>query len=114
MAKENSFGLINQPTMETSSRIISTEKANTDGLMAEFITANGLIIRWRERVLSPGVMEEGTLETTKMIRSTATEPLNGQMVENILESGVRVSNTEKEFTLKKVRRDKVSGRWERE
>ena len=37
--------------------------------------------------------------------------LYGQMVENILVTGFKENNMEKVFTLKKVKRDKVFGKW---
>jgi hypothetical protein len=111
MEEANLFGQIQVPMKEIFTRIISMEQENTDGLMEEFTKENGLTIKWRVRVFSLGVMDVDTLDNTKTIRNMVMVPLNGQMVENILVTGFKENNMEKVFTLKKVKRDKVFGKW---
>ena len=53
---ENLSGLIKAPMKETSFKIISMEKASTDGPMVVFITVSGSTTKWRAKVLSHGVM----------------------------------------------------------
>jgi len=100
--------------METSSRTIFMELENISGLMEESIMDHGLTIKWKGKVHSRGVMEEDMLECTRTIRSTVMELSNGQMVGSTLESGVKESNTARESTSKKARKDKVSGTWAKE
>lgn len=114
MVKENSFGLINLPIMATFSRTIFTDKESTVGLMAVSIMANGLITKWRAKVLLPGATAEDMRATTRMIKNTDMVPLSGQMVGSTLVTGAKVNNMERESTSKRVRRDKESGRWARE
>ena len=111
MEEENLFGQIQVPMKEIFTRIISMEQENTDGLMEEFTKENGLTIKWRVRVFSLGVMDVDMLDNTRTIRNMVMVPLNGQMVENILVTGFKENNMEKVFTLKKVKRDKVFGKW---
>jgi hypothetical protein len=49
-----------------------------------------------------------------MIRNMVMELLSCLTAESILETGARANNMEKEFTSKRVKRDKVSGQWEKE
>ena len=50
----------------------------------------------------------------RMIKNMEMVLLNGQMVVSTLENGIRASNMERELILKKVRRDKAFGKWEKE
>jgi len=59
-------------------------------------------------------MEDVMSETTKMTKSTAKVLSSGQTGESISASGAKASNTEREFTSRKVRRGRESGRWGRE
>lgn len=114
MVKENSYGLIRAHTTEISFRTTFTGKVNINGQTVVFTMDNGLTIKWRAKALSLGVMAADTTETTKMIKSTGMELLSGQTEENISVSGAKASNTEKEFTSKKAKRDRESGKWARE
>lgn len=114
MAKVNSFGLINLPIMATFSRTIFTDKESTVGLMAVSIMVNGLITKWKAKVLLPGVTAEDMRATTRMIKSMDTVHLSGQMVGSTLVTGAKVNNMERESISKRARRDKESGRWARE
>ena len=114
MAKVNSYGQIKVPMMVTSSKTTFMEWVSIDGLMVEFTTANGLITKWKDKVLSLGATAEDMKETIRMIRSMVMELLSGQTAENILVIGAKENNMEKEFISKKEKRDKVSGRWEKE
>ena len=114
MVKANLFGRTNLPIMETFSRIISTARVSTVGLTAVSTTGNGSTTKWRAKVLLPGATEEDTKATTRMIRSTGMVPSSGQMVGSISVTGAKVNNMERESTSKRVKRDKVSGRWARE
>ena len=62
-------------------------------------------------VHSRGATVVDTLDNTRTIRNMATELSNGQTEGNTLESGSKVSSTERAYTSKKGRRDKASGRW---
>ena len=114
MAKVNSFGLINLPIMATFSRTIFTDKESTVGLMAVSIMVNGLITKWKAKVLLPGVTAEDMRATTRMIKSMDTVHLSGQMVGSTLVTGAKVNNMARVSTSKKARRDRESGRWARE
>jgi hypothetical protein len=114
MVKENSFGLIKALIMETSSKTIFMDKESISGQMVVFTTVSGLITKWKDKAPSLGVMAVDTRETIKMIRNMVMELLSGLTAESILETGARVNNMEKEFTSKRVKRDKVSGKWEKE
>ena len=59
-------------------------------------------------------MAVDTKETIKMIRNMVMELLSGLTAESILETGAKVNNMEKEFTSKRVKRDKAFGKWARE
>lgn len=50
----------------------------------------------------------------RMIKNMEMVLLNGQMVVSTLENGIRASNMERELILKKARRDKAFGKWEKE
>ena len=56
-------------------------------------------------------MDVSMLVSIKTTKSMEREHSNGQMVVNILESGIKANNTEKEPILKKVKGDKVFGKW---
>ena len=114
MAKVNSFGLINLPIMATFSRTIFTDKESNVGLMAVSIMVNGLITKWKAKVLLPGVTAEDMRATTRMIKSMDTVHLSGQIVGSTLVTGAKVNNMERESISKRARRDKESGRWARE
>lgn len=114
MAKENSFGLIKARIMVIFSRTIFMDRVNINGLMVVFTMDNGLTTKWRDKEHSHGAMGVDMKETTKMIKNTDTVHLSGLMAENISENGARANNMEKVFTSKRVKRDKESGRWEKE
>ena len=114
MDKANSFGPIKALTTVISSKTIFMDKANINGLMVVFTMDNGLTTKWKGKELSLGVTAVDMKEIIKMIKSTATELLNGQTAGNILVNGAKVNNTEKEFTSKRAKRDKVSGKWGKE
>ena len=114
MAKENSFGLIKARIMVIFSRITFMDRENINGLMVVFTMDNGLTTKWKVKVHLHGVMAVDTKETTKMIKSMDTEHLSGLMVESISENGAKANNTVKVCTSKRAKRDKVSGKWEKE
>jgi|TARA_B110001450_G_scaffold236451_1_gene241910 hypothetical protein len=114
MVKENSFGLIKALTTVISSKTTSMDRVSISGLMGVFTTDNGSTTKWKDKVLSHGVMGVDTKETTKMIRNMVTVPSSGQMAENISVNGAKANSMVKVFTLKRAKRDKVSGRWEKE
>ena len=113
MDEASSSGPIKVHMKETFFKIISMEKANTDGLMDEFTTASGLITRWKARAPSHGAMAVDTLAATRTIRSMATARSSGPTVANILANGVKASNTGKVSTSKKAKSGKESGKWAR-
>ena len=90
------------------------DKVNINGLMVVFTMDNGLTTKWRGKELSLGVTAVDMKEIIKMIKSTVTELLSGQTEGNILVNGAKVNNTGKEFTSKRAKRDKVSGKWAKE
>jgi hypothetical protein len=100
--------------MEISFKTIYTAKANTNGPTVEFTMANGLTTKWRGKEHSLGVTVEDMLVCTKMIKNMDKVLLNGQMAENTLVNGVKANNTEREYTLKKERKDKAYGKWAKE
>jgi len=100
--------------METSSRTTFTDKVSTSGPMVVFTMVNGLTTKWKVKALLPGVMDVDTKALTKMIRNTGMEPSNGPTVENTLVNGAKGNNMGREFTSKRVKRDKAFGRWARE
>ena len=114
MGEESSSGQIKVLMKEISFKITSMEKENINGPMVEFTTASGLITKWKVKAPSPGAMAVDTLAAIKMIKSMVMVLLSGQMVASILVNGVKANNTEKEFTSKKVKRGKESGKWARE
>lgn len=99
---------------EISFKIIFMALASTDGLTEEFIKESGLIIKWKERVFSHGVMAVVTWEAIKMIRSMVMVHSNGLMVASILENGFWENSMGREFISKKAKKDKVFGRWVKE
>ena len=114
MDVENLFGPTQAPMREISFKIIFIALVSIDGQTEEFRKENGLIIKWKERVFLRGVMAVVMLEAIKMIRSMVMVHLNGQMVVNILVNGFWENSMVREFTLKKVKKDKVFGRWVKE
>ena len=114
MDRANSYGQTRAHTTETFSRTISTVKVNTNGLMVVSTTDNGLTTRWKAKAHLHGAMVVDMKAIIRMIKSTDMVPSNGLMEGSISASGVKENNTEKEFTSKKARKDKVSGKWERE
>lgn len=83
MEKESFNGLIRALLKETSMKTILKELENIGGPMEEFTMVSGSTIKWKDMVLSPGLMAESTSENIKTIKSTDKVLLNGQMVENI-------------------------------
>ena len=114
MVEANSSGPTRALMKATSSKTIFTARANTDGLTVASTMANGSTTKWKDKVLSHGVMGVDTKETTKMIKNMVTVPSSGQMAENISVNGAKANSMVKVFTLKRAKRDKVSGRWEKE
>jgi hypothetical protein len=53
------------------------------GLMEEYTMENGLIIKWKDKVLLLGVTDVNTLASIKMTKSMEKEHLNGLMDVNI-------------------------------
>lgn len=74
-------------------------KAATTGQMAENITENGKIIKWKETVFSPGLMDVNTKENIKMIKSTVMVSSNGLTIELTKVIGLMDANMEKVFIL---------------
>ena len=109
----NLFGLIKVRMKVISSKTISTERASTDGPTDESTTASGSTIRWKARAPSPGVTAVDMLAAIKTTKSMVMEPLSGLTVVNTSENGAKASNTEKAYTLKKVKNVKESGKWAR-
>jgi hypothetical protein len=56
---------------------------NMFGLMEEYTMENGLIIKWKDKVLLLGVTDVNTLASIKMTKSMEKEHLNGLMDVNI-------------------------------
>jgi hypothetical protein len=54
-----------------------------NGLMEEYTMENGLIIKWKDKVLLLGVTDVNTLASIKMTKSMEKEHLNGLMDVNI-------------------------------
>jgi len=67
----------------TSTKIILKVLENIGGPMAESTMDNGSIIKWKDTVLSPGLMAENTSENIKTIRNTVKVLLNGLMAGTI-------------------------------
>lgn len=82
--------------MEISFKIIYTELVSMFGQMEEYTMENGLIIKWKVKELSLGVMGVSMLANIKMTKSTVKEHLNGLMVVSILESGIKANSMGKE------------------
>ena len=114
MGKENSSGPMRAPTKATSSRTTFMARESTSGQMEESTMASGSTTRWKVKELSLGQTAGCTLVPTKTTKSMVTEPLSGQTVESTSENGLKANNTEREFTSRKERRDRASGRWEKE
>ena len=98
MDVENLFGAIKVLMMEISFKIIYTVLVSMFGQMEEYTTENGLIIKWKVKELSLGVMGVRMWVNIKTIKSMVKEHSNGQMVVNILESGIKANNTAKVLT----------------
>ena len=96
------------------SKTIFTDKASINGLMVVFTMDNGLTTKWKDKERLLGVMGVDMKETTKMIKSMVMVLLSGLTVENISENGAKANNMAKEFTSKKAKRGKVSGKWVKE
>ena len=90
------------------------DKVNINGLMVVFTMDNGLTTKWKAKELSLGVTAVDMKAIIKMIKNMVTELLSGQTVGNILVNGAKVNNTGKEFTSKRAKRDKASGKWAKE
>lgn len=90
------------------------DKENTNGQMVVFTMDNGLITRWKDKVLLHGVMAEDMRETIKMIKSMVMVLLSGQTAESTSVNGARANNMVKEFMSKKEKRDKAFGKWVKE
>ena len=58
----------------TSTKIILKVLENIGGPMAESTMDNGSIIKWKDTVLSPGLMAENTSENIKTIRNIYCYP----------------------------------------
>jgi hypothetical protein len=56
---------------------------NMFGLMEEYTMENGLIIKWKDKVLLLGVTDVNTLASIKMTKSMEKEHLSGLMDVNI-------------------------------
>ena len=82
--------------MEISFKIIYTELVSMFGQMEEYTMENGLIIKWKVKELSLGVMGVSMLANIKMTKSMVKEHLNGLMVVSILESGIKANSMGKE------------------
>ena len=67
MERENSYGLITAPTLETFLTIIYRELEFMNGLMEEYSMVIGKIIRCKDMELLPGLMEGGMWVNTLMI-----------------------------------------------
>ena len=98
MEKVNSFGAIKVSMMEISIKITFMVKVNTSGLMAEYLTDNGLITKWKVMEHSHGPMDVDTQDNTKMTKNTDKVLSIGPTAENTLVNGVKVSNMEKAHT----------------
>jgi hypothetical protein len=83
MAVESLFGAIKVLMMVISFKIIYTVLVNMFGLMEEYTMENGLIIKWKDKVLLLGVTDVNTLASIKMTKSMEKEHLNGLMDVNI-------------------------------
>ena len=82
MDKESFNGLISVLLKEILMKTILKAVENTNGQMEEFITVNGLTIRWKGMVLLHGLMAESISVNIKTIKNTAKVLLNGLMEEN--------------------------------
>ena len=76
--------------------IISKEKENTTGQMAESIKVPGKKISLMVRVSTTGLMAEDMTENTRTTKSMVSELTTGQMEKLMKVIGSTVSNTEKE------------------
>jgi len=83
MAVESLFGAIKVLMMVISFKIIYTVLVNMFGLTEEYTMENGLIIKWKDKVLLLGVTDVNTLASIKMTKSMEKEHLNGLMDVNI-------------------------------
>lgn len=82
MDKESFNGLISVLLKEILMKTILKVVENINGQMEEFITVNGLTIRWKGMVLLHGLMAESISVNIKTIKNTAKVLLNGLMEEN--------------------------------
>jgi len=83
MAVESLYGAIKVLMMVISFKIIYTVLVSMFGLMEEYTMENGLIIKWKDKVLLLGVTDVNTLASIKMTKSMEKEHLNGLMDVNI-------------------------------
>ena len=113
MVEASSFGLTKAHTKVTSSKIISTVRANIDGRTAASTTVSGLTTRWRVRALLPGVMAVDMLVAIKMIRSMDMERLSGLTAVNTSVNGAKANSTAKVSISRKAKSGKEFGRWVR-
>ena len=83
MVVEILFGAIKVLMMAISFKIIYMVLVSMFGLMGEYTTENGLIIKWKDKVLLLGVTGVNMLVSIKTTKNMEREHLNGQMVVNI-------------------------------
>jgi hypothetical protein len=83
MVVESLFGAIKVLMMAISFKIIYMVLVSMFGQMGEYTTENGLIIKWKDKVLLLGVTGVNMLVSIKTTKSMEREHLNGQMVVNI-------------------------------
>ena len=93
MEKEDSHGLIPALITENLSKIISKVEESTTGPMAESMTVNGTIIRWKVKVFSLGLTEDATKEITSMTRKKEMASSIGLMVGNTKVAGRMANST---------------------
>ena len=90
--KELINGLIVVFTQVLGLTIISKERENTTGQMAESIKVLGKKISLMVRVSTTGLMAEDMMENTKMTKSMGSELITGQMEKLMKATGSTVSN----------------------
>ena len=83
MVVESLFGAIKVLMMVISFKIIYMVLVSMFGQMGEYTTENGLIIKWKDKVLLLGVTGVNMLVSIKTTKNMEREHLNGQMVVNI-------------------------------
>ena len=95
MGEVNLNGLTGLNLKETLTIIIQKEKDNILGQMVESMQGNGKLIKWKEKVLSPGQMEGFMLGIILMIKNMVMECLSGQTEDNMMVNGELENNMEK-------------------